>query len=77
MDDLDIHQHSSSSYDIMNDNYLVGYLATEYEVDKLLTNPDTLLKLKSKTKILKAIMVAPIRTLKEPLLKSCLKLKLN
>jgi len=40
MDDLDIHQHSSSSYDIMNDNYLVGYLATEYEVDKLLTNPD-------------------------------------
>lgn len=40
MKDLDVHQHSQASYDIMNDNYLVGYLATEYEVDKLLTNPD-------------------------------------
>lgn len=40
MNDLDVHQHSAASYDIMNDNYLVGYLATEHEVDKLLTNPD-------------------------------------
>ncbi|CAI8492651.1 unnamed protein product [Hanseniaspora opuntiae] len=40
MADLDIHQHSASSYDIMNDNYLVGYLATDHEVNKLLTNPD-------------------------------------
>ncbi|KAL6939179.1 fatty acid alpha-hydroxylase [Hanseniaspora osmophila] len=40
MKDLDVHEHSDFAYDIMNENYLVGYLADEHEASKLLVNPD-------------------------------------
>ncbi|CAI5759149.1 unnamed protein product [Candida verbasci] len=38
MADLDVHQHSESAYDILDENYLVGYLATEIEEEELLNN---------------------------------------
>ncbi|OBA26758.1 Inositolphosphorylceramide-B hydroxylase [Hanseniaspora valbyensis NRRL Y-1626] len=38
--DLDLQGKTTYSKDIMNDNNLIGYLATQQEVDKLLTNPD-------------------------------------
>ncbi|GCE98514.1 fatty acid alpha-hydroxylase [Zygosaccharomyces mellis] len=36
--DKDVHEHSESAYEILDDNYLVGYLATKEEEAKLLTN---------------------------------------
>ncbi|CDF89558.1 ZYBA0S04-07184g1_1 [Zygosaccharomyces bailii CLIB 213] len=36
--DRDIHEHSETAYEILRDNYHVGYLATEEEEKKLLTN---------------------------------------
>ncbi|AGO09808.1 AaceriAAL183Wp [[Ashbya] aceris (nom. inval.)] len=33
-----IHEHSEAAYEILDDSYLVGYLATEEEERKLLTN---------------------------------------
>lgn len=36
--DKDVHEHSESAYEILDDNYLVGYLATPEEEAKLLTN---------------------------------------
>lgn len=38
--DKDIHEHTDSAYEILEDSYLVGYLATEEEEKKLLTNAD-------------------------------------
>lgn len=40
MKDSAIHEHSESAYEIMDESYLVGYLATEEEEKKLLTNKD-------------------------------------
>ncbi|QLL34694.1 hypothetical protein HG536_0H00690 [Torulaspora globosa] len=34
-----IHEHSESAYEILDEDYLVGYLATEDEEKKLLSNP--------------------------------------
>lgn len=35
-----IHEHSESAYEILDEDYLVGYLATEEEEKKLLSNPN-------------------------------------
>lgn len=35
---ISIHEHSESSYEILDENYLVGYLATDEEEKKLLSN---------------------------------------
>lgn len=40
MKDVLTHEHSESAYEIMDESYLVGYLATEEEEKKLLTNKD-------------------------------------
>lgn len=38
MADLVSHEHSESAYEIMDDAYLVGYVATKYEEEELLNN---------------------------------------
>ena len=46
MKDKLVHEHSESAYEIMNDMYLVGYLANEEEEKKLLTNEDHTVEVK-------------------------------
>ncbi|CAI4718989.1 CDA_G0043030.mRNA.1.CDS.1 [Saccharomyces cerevisiae] len=38
MKDSDVHEHSDSAYEILEDEYLIGYLATDEEAARLLTN---------------------------------------
>ncbi|KAH3903631.1 fatty acid alpha-hydroxylase SCDLUD_001276 [Saccharomycodes ludwigii] len=40
MKDLDVHEHSDSAYEILDDNYFIGVLANEEETTRLLSNPD-------------------------------------
>ncbi|ODV63487.1 fatty acid alpha-hydroxylase ASCRUDRAFT_28984 [Ascoidea rubescens DSM 1968] len=40
MSDIMSHEHSESSYEILDENYLVGYLATPEEQNQLLSNPN-------------------------------------
>ncbi|KAH3671796.1 hypothetical protein WICMUC_004554 [Wickerhamomyces mucosus] len=46
LQDEGFHKHSESTYEILDENYLVGYLATEEETKKLLSNPNHLVEVK-------------------------------
>ncbi|KAH3688881.1 hypothetical protein WICPIJ_000126 [Wickerhamomyces pijperi] len=41
------HLHSESTYEILDENYHIGYLATEEEAKKLLTNPNHVVEVKT------------------------------